>query len=138
MEDDPTDGTGAKLMPMADGDRIRVLTHPKNRERCRAVTGLQAARGDLVIVTLTSSTTRRSTPNSSGPSEVDVVYGPGSLEANLIGCSTSALHHEPVSPGCRTALAISSDRYGDLLQGLPPEILQQITLVEDRFGLSPR
>ena len=51
VDDYSTDGTGAKLMPMADGDRIRVLTHPKNRGKGAALrTGFQAARGDLVIV----------------------------------------------------------------------------------------
>jgi glycosyltransferase involved in cell wall biosynthesis len=51
VDDYSTDGTGAKLMPMADGDRVRVLTHPKNRGKGAALrTGFQAARGDLVIV----------------------------------------------------------------------------------------
>jgi len=48
VDDYSTDGTGAKLRPMADGDRVRVLTHPKNRGKGAALrTGFQAARGDL-------------------------------------------------------------------------------------------
>jgi glycosyltransferase involved in cell wall biosynthesis len=51
VDDGSTDGGRATLADLDDGDRVRVLHHPRNRGKGAAIrTGLSAARGDIVTV----------------------------------------------------------------------------------------
>ena len=144
VDDYSTDGTGAKLRPMADGDRVRVLTHPKNRGKGAALrTGFQAARGDLVIVQDADlEYDPKEYPKLIRPildGRADVVYGSrfagGESHRVLYFWHYTMNRFLTLLSNCFSNLVLTDME--TCYKVFRREILQQITLVEDRFGFEP-
>jgi glycosyltransferase involved in cell wall biosynthesis len=144
VDDYSTDGTGAKLLPLADGDRIRVLTHSRNRGKGAALrTGFSAALGDIVIVQDADlEYDPEEYPKLMAPivdGRADVVYG--SRFAG--GESHRVLHfwHYTMNrlltllSNCFTNLVLTDME--TCYKVFRRDVLDRIDLVEDRFGFEP-
>jgi len=144
VDDYSTDGTGAKLMPMADGDRIRVLTHPKNRGKGAALrTGFQAARGDLVIIQDADlEYDPRHYPEILAPimeGRADVVFG-----SRFMGAQPHRVLYfwHRVGNGVLTLLSnmftnLNLTDMETCYKAFRREIIQSIRIEENRFGFEP-
>ncbi|HEY7026182.1 MAG TPA: glycosyltransferase family 2 protein [Gemmatimonadales bacterium] len=144
VDDYSTDGTATKLMSLADGARVRVLTHTRNRGKGAALrTGFEAARGDLVLVQDADlEYDPAEYPKLIAPildGRADVVYGSrftgGQSHRVLYFWHYTMNRFLTLLSNCLTNLVLTDME--TCYKVFRREILQQITLVEDRFGFEP-
>jgi glycosyltransferase involved in cell wall biosynthesis len=144
VDDCSSDGTREKLPSLSEGDRVRVLNHDRNRGKGAALrTGFQAARGRLVIVQDADlEYDPEDYPKLIEPiidGRADVVYGSrftgGASHRVLFFWHYTMNRLLTLLSNCFTNLVLTDME--TCYKVFRRDVLQQIVLVEDRFGFEP-
>ena len=144
VDDASTDGTGAQLESLGPVDNLQIVRHPVNRGKGAALrTGIGAATGDIVII---QDADLEYDPNEFGKlikpiqdGKADVVYG-----SRFVGGESHRVLYFWHYLGNR-ALTLLSNAFTNLnltdmetcYKVFRRQVIQSITIQEDRFGFEP-